>query len=131
MQLADLPTEPTALVDALLGWAVKEKVSDLHFAPFPGTFVARGRVDGLFRDLTTLDAALFQKVISRIKVAAEMDIAEKRRPQDGRFSHLHEGRSVDVRVSSVPTLHGESLVLRILDRASGVRSLEQLGLPSR
>jgi type II secretory ATPase GspE/PulE/Tfp pilus assembly ATPase PilB-like protein len=125
------PAEPTELLEALLRWAVQEKATDLHFSPHGGGGVVRGRVDGLLREVHLLDGHLLNKVASRIKVLAEMDIAEKRRPQDGRLSRVLEDHSVDFRVSSIPSLYGESVVLRILDRASGIRPIEQLGMPSR
>lgn len=126
-----LPAEPTPLVEALLGWAVREKATDVHFAPVPEGCVVRARVDGLLRDLSTLDHAVFPRVLGHLKVLAEMDIAERRKPQDGRISRVIEDRPVDFRVSSIPTLHGESLVLRVLDRMAGLRTIEQLGLPPR
>jgi type II secretory ATPase GspE/PulE/Tfp pilus assembly ATPase PilB-like protein len=128
---SNLPADPTSLVDALLERAVEGKATDIHLAPLPEACVVRARIDGLLRDLHTLDADLYPRVVSRIKVLAEMDIAEKRRPQDGRISRLFGERSVDFRVSAIPTLHGESLVLRVLDRASGLRTVGQLGLTPR
>jgi type II secretory ATPase GspE/PulE/Tfp pilus assembly ATPase PilB-like protein len=128
---SNLPADPTSLVDALLERAVEGKATDIHLAPLPGACVVRARIDGLLRDIHTLDADLYPRVASRIKVLAEMDIAEKRRPQDGRISRVFGDRPVDFRVSAIPTLHGESLVLRVLDRASGLRAVDQLGLPPR
>jgi type II secretory ATPase GspE/PulE/Tfp pilus assembly ATPase PilB-like protein len=110
---------------------VGEKATDLHFSPHEGGGVVRGRVDGLLREVHQLDGNLLNKVSSRIKVLAEMDIAEKRRPQDGRISRVLEDRAVDFRVSTIPTLYGESVVLRILDRSSGLRAIDQLGMPPR
>ncbi|MBI4605212.1 MAG: type II/IV secretion system protein [Planctomycetes bacterium] len=127
----DYPTDPSALVDEIFRVAIEEGAADLHVAPFSGGCVVRARVDGLLREIHRLDEALSPKVVSRIKVLAEMDIAERRRPQDGRITRSFGDRTVDFRVSAIPTLHGESLALRILDRAVGVRATNQLGFPER
>src|SRR5262245_55361630 len=131
MATLDFPAEPSAHLEAILGWAVRERATDIHLSPLAEGGVVRVRIDGLLRDLEPLEPGLFLKVTSRVKVLAEMDIAEKRRPQDGRVSRVLSDRPIDFRVSSIPALHGESLVLRVLDRTSGVRTLEQLGLPSK
>ncbi len=128
MTLTNLPQEPAALSEALLAGAVERGATDIHFAPVPDGCMVRARVDGLLRDLHHLNGNLYPKVISRLKVLAEIDIAEKRRPQDGRFSWIFKEREVDFRVSAIPTLHGESLVLRVLERSTGLRKIEQLGL---
>jgi len=116
-------------VDSLLELAVSEKATDLHLAPFTAGCVVRVRVDGLLREIHNIDMELVPKVVSRIKVLAEIDIAEKRRPQDGRITRQIAQRFVDFRVSIIPSLHGESVVLRILDRDSTVRTTHQLGFP--
>ncbi len=131
MSKYDFPSEPTSLVDAVLHWAVREKATDIHFSPFSEGCVIRARVDGLLRDLCQVHEKLVPKVISRVKVLAEMDIAERRKPQDGRITLDQEKIAVDYRVSSIPTLHGESLALRVLDRSVGLRTLDELGLPPR
>ena len=126
-----LPADPASIVDALILHAVQERATDIHLAPAPAGGSVRMRVDGLLRDVHELDGSVYPKVVSRIKVLGEMDIAERRKPQDGRFSHPVEDRAVDLRVSSIPALHGESIVLRLLDRASGLRDITQIGMPSR
>jgi type II secretory ATPase GspE/PulE/Tfp pilus assembly ATPase PilB-like protein len=126
-----LPADPASIVDAIILRALEEGATDIHFAPAHGGGAVRMRVDGLLRDVYELDAAVYPKVVSRIKVLGEMDIAERRKPQDGRFSHPVEDRAVDLRVSSIPALHGESIVLRLLDRAAGLRDLDGLGMPQR
>ncbi len=131
MSKNEFPSDPAALVDALLAWAVREGATDLHFSPFSEGFLVRGRIDGVLRDVHALDGASFPKVVSRLKVMAEMDIAEKRRPQDGRISLVVEDRPVDFRASSIPGLLGESIALRVQDRSAGLRALDQLGLPAR
>lgn len=122
-------TDPGTLADELLGAAVREHATDLHFSPLSDACVVRIRVDGLLREILALESSLFTRVVSRIKVLAEIDIAEKRRPQDGRITRILDDRTVDFRVSSLPGLHGESLVLRVLDRRSGVRAVHELGFP--
>src|SRR5688572_7227257 len=123
-----LPADPASIVDALILRAMEERATDIHLAPVPAGGLVRMRVDGLLRDVHELDAGIFQRVVSRIKVLGEMDIAEKRKPQDGRFSHPVEDRTVDLRISAIPTLHGESIALRILDRGTGLRRIDQLGM---
>jgi type II secretory ATPase GspE/PulE/Tfp pilus assembly ATPase PilB-like protein len=110
---------------------MEERATDIHLAPAPGGGLVRMRVDGLLRDVHELDKVVFPKVVSRIKVLGEMDIAEKRKPQDGRFSHPVDDRTVDLRISAIPTLHGESVALRILDRGTGLRRIDQLGMAGR
>ena len=127
----ELPKDPASLVEEILRWAATERATDVHFAPMAAACLVRARVDGLLRDLHTLDLNTFPRVVSRIKVLADLDISERRRPQDGRISFVFEDRPVDFRVSIIPTLHGESVVLRVLDRAAGLRDLDQLGLTPR
>lgn len=131
MATPSFPADPTSLAEELLRWAVSEGATDIHFVPRSDDCVVRARIDGLLRDIHTLDKVLYTKTVSRIKVLADIDIAEKRRPQDGRLSFLFEERPVDFRLSSIPTLHGESLALRVLDRTAGLRALDQLGLSTR
>lgn len=126
-----LPEGIVPLVDALLERAVGEKATDIHFVPAADGGIVRIRVDGLLRDLHPLTRDAYPKVVGRIKVQAEIDIAERRRPQEGRFSLEVGGRRVDFRLSDVPTLHGESIVLRILDRQAGLLTLGGLGLSAK
>ncbi|MGH7902368.1 MAG: GspE/PulE family protein, partial [Thermodesulfobacteriota bacterium] len=101
-------------VNSLLFQAVKEKASDIHIECFEKEVVVRFRKDGILHKITKVAKKLQSSVISRVKIMAELDIAEKRKPQDGRIRVKVSGRDVDVRISTVPTTHGESIVMRIL-----------------
>ena len=115
-------------VDLVLNQAIKEKASDIHFEPFEYEFKIRYRVDGALYEMAPPPVHLANSIISRVKVMANMNIAERRVPQDGRIMTTCEGRPVDMRVSSLPTQHGESVVLRVLDRSSIQLSLTDLGM---
>ncbi|MFZ5766470.1 MAG: type II secretion system ATPase GspE [Thermodesulfobacteriota bacterium] len=117
------------LVNRLILQAVEEKASDIHFEPFEHRFRVRYRLDGLLREVESPPARLQAAIISRIKIMAKLDISERRRPQDGRIKLKIGEREIDFRVSTIPTHHGESLVMRILDRESLVLDLRQLGFP--
>lgn len=117
-------------VDLVLYQAIKEKASDIHFEPFEGDFKIRYRVDGALYEMAPPPAHLALPILSRVKVMANMNIAERRVPQDGRIVKQVGEKQVDMRVSSLPTVYGESIVLRVLDRASVNLSLENLGLPN-
>ncbi len=116
------------LVDALLTDAVMRDASDIHFEPEAGFLRIRYRLDGLLRQIRVLHKSYWAAIAVRIKVMAGMNIAENRAPQDGRISLTINGRPVDFRVSAQPTLHGENLVLRVLDRQKGIVPLDGLGL---
>lgn len=116
-------------VDIVLRQAIKEKASDIHFEPFEHEFKIRYRVDGSLYEMAPPPVHLSNSVISRVKVMANMNIAERRLPQDGRIMTVVDNRPVDMRVSSLPTQYGESVVLRVLDRSSVNLSLNGLGLP--
>lgn len=116
-------------VDLVLYQAIKEKASDIHFEPFEHDFRIRYRVDGALYEMAPPPLHLKDSIISRIKVMSNMNIAERRVPQDGRIMKEVDGRSVDMRVSSLPIQHGESVVLRVLDRSSIDLDLEDLGMP--
>ncbi len=118
------------LINALLTEAVKENASDIHIEPFENRLVVRFRVDGVLREVLEPKRGLAPLVAARIKVMAKLDIAEKRLPQDGRISLRVAGRPVDVRVSTLPSGHGERVVMRLLDKQAGRLNLEQLGMPS-
>ncbi|MGH8270777.1 MAG: type II secretion system ATPase GspE [Gammaproteobacteria bacterium] len=118
------------LINALLGEAVRENASDIHIEPFEDFLVVRMRVDGVLREVLKSRRAVAPLVVSRVKVMARLDIAEKRLPQDGRISLRLAGRPVDVRVSTIPCGHGERVVLRLLDKQAGRLSLENLGMPA-
>ncbi|MGH8428675.1 MAG: GspE/PulE family protein, partial [Gammaproteobacteria bacterium] len=117
------------LINALLSEAVRENASDIHIEPFEDYLVVRMRVDGVLREVLKSRRAVAPLVVSRVKVMARLDIAEKRLPQDGRISLRLAGRAVDVRVSTIPCGHGERVVMRLLDKRSGTLSLERLGMP--
>ncbi|MGD2074129.1 MAG: type II secretion system ATPase GspE [Gammaproteobacteria bacterium] len=116
------------LINALLTEAVKENASDVHIEPFENRLVVRFRVDGVLREVLQPQRVLAPLLVSRIKVMAKLDIAEKRLPQDGRISLRVAGRAVDVRVSTLPSGHGERVVLRLLDKQAGRLDLEHLGM---
>jgi len=116
-------------VDLVLYQAIKEKASDIHFEPFETEFKIRYRVDGMLYEMTPPPVHLALPIISRVKVMANMNIAERRIPQDGRIVKQVGDQSVDMRVSSLPTKYGESVVLRVLDRNSVNLNLDNLGLP--
>ena len=119
------------LINAVLGQAIRENASDIHVEPFENRLVVRFRVDGVLREVLQTKRAVAPLVVSRIKVMSKLDIAEKRLPQDGRISLRIAGRAVDVRVSTIPSGHGERVVLRILDKQAGRLDLESLGMDAR
>ena len=116
------------IVNAILAEAIRRRASDIHIEPRVKSTVVRYRIDGLLQDRMELPCHLHSGVSSRLKVLAKMDIAEKRRPQDGRITVRAPERMVDLRVSSLPTMHGENIVLRVLDRGGVVRRIRDLGL---
>jgi len=118
------------LVDALLSDAVKREASDIHFEPEPSFLRVRYRVDGVMFQVRSLHRDFWAAISVRVKVIAGLNIAENRAPQDGRISMRVGGRMVDFRVSVLPTIHGENIVLRVLDRAKSLVSLEEFKLSS-
>ncbi|CAB3647043.1 type II secretion system ATPase GspE [Achromobacter pestifer] len=116
------------MINALLAQAARDGASDVHFEAFETHSVVRYRVDGTLRDVVSPRQALHAALISRIKIMAQLDIAEKRIPQDGRITLRVGGRPIDVRVSTVPTVHGERAVLRLLEKDAGRLQLQRLGL---
>ena len=116
-------------VDLILYQAIQDRASDIHFEPFENEFKIRYRVDGALYEMSPPPRHLALPVISRVKVIANMNIAERRLPQDGRIQKNIAGRSIDFRVSTLPTQFGESLVLRVLDRTTVNLDLEALGMP--
>lgn len=115
-------------VNSILFQATKEKASDIHIECFEKEVAVRYRKDGILHNVTNVPKKLQSSIISRVKIMAELDIAEKRKPQDGRIRLKVAGRDVDVRISTVPTSWGESVVMRLLDRSSVILSFEELGL---
>lgn len=118
------------LVNLLITQAVKEKASDIHIEPDETQLRVRYRVDGIMKEEALPPKTLQSEIISRIKVAANMDVSEKRLPQDGRLIMKIDGYDIDMRISTLPTIHGEKVVIRILDRRILNIGLEQLGFPS-
>ena len=116
------------LINALLSEAIKINASDVHIEPFENRMRVRFRVDGMLREILKPPGNIAPLVISRIKVMAKLDIAEKRLPQDGRISLRVAGRAVDVRVSTLPSGYGERVVLRLLDKQAGRLDLDHLGM---
>lgn len=116
------------LINAMLGEAIKEGASDIHVETFENQLVVRFRVDGVLREILRPNRKLASMLVSRIKVMAKLDIAEKRVPQDGRITLRIAGRAVDVRVSTMPTGHGERVVMRLLDKNNARLDLKDLGM---
>ncbi|MFH2123125.1 MAG: GspE/PulE family protein [Pseudomonadota bacterium] len=116
------------LIDALLADAVQRRASDIHFEPEAGFLRIRYRIDGVLRQVRSLHKNYWPAMVVRLKVVSAMNIAESRAPQDGRISLSLVGRQIDFRVASQPTLHGENIVLRILDRQKSLVPLHKLGL---
>src|SRR5689334_14583498 len=116
------------LINAVLGQAIRENASDIHIEPYENRLVIRFRVDGVLREVLQTKRAVAPLVVSRIKVMSKLDIAERRLPQDGRISLRIAGRAVDVRVSTLPSGHGERVVLRLLDKQAGRIELTSLGM---
>jgi general secretion pathway protein E len=116
------------LINALLTQAIRENASDIHLEVFEKRSLVRFRIDGVLRDILEPQRVIHSALISRLKVMAKLDIAEKRLPQDGRISLMVGDRPVDVRVSSLPTQYGERVVLRLLDKKASRMELESLGM---
>ncbi|MBW2370681.1 MAG: Flp pilus assembly complex ATPase component TadA, partial [Deltaproteobacteria bacterium] len=129
--LRDLASEAPIirLVNRLILNAVEMRASDIHFEPFENDFKVRYRIDGVLHDAESPPNRLQAAIISRVKIMAKLDIAERRLPQDGRIKLKIGDKEIDFRVSTLPTLYGESLVMRILDRESLVLDFQQLGFP--
>ncbi|MEM7611362.1 MAG: type II secretion system ATPase GspE [Pseudomonadota bacterium] len=116
------------LINALLTEAIKENASDIHIEPYENRLIVRMRIDGVLREVLQTGRGVSPLLVSRIKVMSKLDIAEKRLPQDGRISLRVAGRAVDVRVSTMPSGHGERVVMRLLDKQAGKLDLRQLGM---
>jgi type IV pilus assembly protein PilB len=114
-------------VDLLLSQAVKSRASDIHIEPQEHSMSVRMRIDGALRDMVPPARKMQAAIVTRIKILSEMNIAERRLPQDGRFKIKTAGRNIDVRVSSIPTIYGEKIVMRILDAGAVSHDIEQLG----
>jgi type IV pilus assembly protein PilB len=123
---ADAPV--IKLVNSLIGQGVEQGASDIHFEPVDGDLVVRYRIDGVLSEATRVPRRLVSGVISRIKIMSELDIAERRVPQDGRVALNIDGRGVDVRVATLPLVGGESAVMRVLDKEGATIDLDKLGM---
>jgi type II secretory ATPase GspE/PulE/Tfp pilus assembly ATPase PilB-like protein len=117
-----------SIVTSLVSFALKKKSSDVHIEPLEDSVRVRYRVDGLLITVITIPRYFRNAVISRIKILSQMKIDEQRVPQDGRFEIDYKGHAIDIRVSTLPTVHGEKVVMRLLDKDSGIITLEQLGV---
>ncbi|MGD8240809.1 MAG: type II secretion system ATPase GspE [Armatimonadota bacterium] len=115
------------LVNLILRQAVQDRASDVHIEPFEDVMRVRYRIDGVLHEIPAPAKRLMPAIVSRVKILAELDIAERRMPQDGRIKMLVSGHEIDIRVSVVPTLHGEAVVMRLLDQSSVQLSLTDLG----
>jgi general secretion pathway protein E len=131
-QLKDLASEAPVirLVSLLITNALEMRASDIHVEPFENRLHVRYRIDGVLHDVESPPKRLSAAVISRIKIMANLDIAERRLPQDGRIRLRVQGKEIDLRVSTVPTMHGESVVMRILDKGGVALDFERLGFES-
>ncbi|HEY5862064.1 MAG TPA: ATPase, T2SS/T4P/T4SS family [Casimicrobiaceae bacterium] len=128
-QLKDLASEAPVirLVSLLITNALETRASDIHVEPFENRLAVRYRIDGVLHDVESPPKRLSAAVISRIKIMANLDIAERRLPQDGRIRLRVQGKEIDLRVSTVPTMHGESVVMRILDKGGVALDFARLG----
>jgi len=124
---ATIGPQVVRLVDALIGRAIREEATDIHVEPEEKSVGARFRVDGILHNRPNISKILQPAVITRIKIMANIDISENRVPQDGRISFPWEGRNYDLRVSTFPTIYGEKIVMRVLDKERVILGLEQLG----
>ena len=119
------------LVNLLLSGAIKDRASDIHIEPYQATVKVRYRIDGILYDILSLPRKIHSPLASRVKIMAKLNIAEKRLPQDGRIEIKVADRSVDIRVSTIPTAFGERVVLRLLDKTSSILMLSDLGMDAR
>ena len=119
------------LVQVVIGHAIDGRASDIHIEPVEGNYRVRFRVDGVLSASLILPVSVGKAVVSRIKILANLKIDEKRKPQDGRFRVTERGTTIDLRVSTLPVVEGEKVVLRVLDKSAGLASLEKMGLSGR
>ena len=116
------------LTDLILQNAISQRATDVHIEPLKYNFTIRGRIDGVLRELFSFDREIYNPLISKIKLLSNLDISEKRKPQDGRFSKIYGDHLYDFRVATTPTLNGEAIVLRILDQQKILLRLTELGM---
>lgn len=128
-QLDDIKNAPAVrLVDSIISDAIKLKASDIHIEPFENHIKIRFRIDGTLKEISKYNKDIFNAFITRIKILSELNIAEKRIPQDGRILTVVDNKKVDLRVSTLPTVHGEKIVIRVLDRENFLLGKEKLGM---
>jgi type IV pilus assembly protein PilB len=127
-QAGDAPI--VRFVNLLITQAISDRASDIHIEPGERQLTVRYRIDGVLHEMQRADRSIQDGVISRLKIMANVDIAERRRPQDGRLSVLHEGRQVDLRLATLPTVWGEKIVMRILDNAGTAMEMSELRFSS-
>ncbi len=125
----DAPT--IRLVDLVIREAIKERASDIHIEPFKERIILRYRIDGALCNITAPAKPLHQALVSRVKILCKLDITQKRLPQDGGFATSMEGRAIDFRVSTIPTIYGEKVVIRILDKSASLLDLNRLGFGAK
>ncbi len=125
---SDLDSPIVKLVNQIIMTAVQQKVSDIHIESQEKAVIVRFRLDGVLRTERTLPKNTQNVIISRLKIIAKLNIAEKRLPQDGRIQMNVEHRRIDIRISTLPSVHGESVVMRILDQSSGIKKITELGM---
>lgn len=118
-------------VNLLISQAIQDRASDIHVEPGPKDLKVRFRIDGVLHEAQKADRSIQAGILSRLKIMADIDIAEKRKPQDGRMSVQHQGKTIDVRVASLPTVWGEKIIMRILDHSTEKRSLDSVGMSER
>ncbi len=116
------------LVNVILTKAIEERASDIHIEPFDNKTVIRYRIDGVLYERSSPPPTLYRSIVSRIKVISQLDISERRLPQDGRFRIRTKGREIDFRVSTLPTVHGEKVVMRVLDKSYQTSDIEKIGM---
>ena len=124
-----MANEPTVvnLVNLIISTAIRERASDIHFVPFENSLQLRYRIDGLLQEKPPPPKQLHAAIVSRIKIMADMNIAERFMPQDGHIQINHRGARVDIRVGTMPTIYGESLVMRLLEKNSRVQTVRGTG----
>ncbi|HEU5123911.1 MAG TPA: GspE/PulE family protein [Verrucomicrobiae bacterium] len=125
-----MANEPTVvnLVNVIISTALRERASDIHLVPFENSIQLRYRIDGLLQDKSPPPKPLHAALVSRIKIMADMNIAERYMPQDGHIQIHHRGARVDIRVGTMPTIYGESVVMRLLEKGSKLQTIQELGL---
>ena len=124
----DKSADVVGLVDGLLSQAIWRGESDVHFEPTEHFFVVRNRIDGVLHEVAALPHYIHPEIVSRLKIICDMNVAERRLPQDGRFSVSIQDKKLDVRVSTIPTVHGEKVVLRLLESSAMISDIDHLGM---